>query len=120
MDQLRNPAHRIETTPVEGRMRVEVDGVVLADSTDVVALSEGKLPTRYYFPSDDVRTDLLTPSDAHSHCPFKGDASYRGYGEQSDFAWYYPEPIAGVEAIRDRLAFYNDRVDLFVDDEPVG
>jgi uncharacterized protein (DUF427 family) len=120
MGQLRNLAHRIETRQIDGRVRVEVDGVVLADSTDVLALSEGKLPTRYYFPADDVRSELLKPSDTHTRCPFKGTASYYAFGEQADFAWYYPDPIEDVEAIRGRLAFYNDRVKLFVDDEPAG
>jgi uncharacterized protein (DUF427 family) len=117
MDRLRNLAHRIDVEPVGGRVRVEVDGVVLADSANALALSEGKLPTRYYFPPEDVRTDLLTPSESDSRCPFKGTASYYDYGEQRDFVWYYAEPIADVEAIRGRLAFYNDKVDLLLDGE---
>jgi uncharacterized protein (DUF427 family) len=112
---LRNLAHRIAIEPVAGRVRVELEGTVLADSTDVLALSEGKLPTRYYFPPGDVRTDLLTPSDSETRCPFKGTAGYHDYGEQRDLAWCYADPIADVEPIRGRIAFYNDRVDLFVE-----
>ena len=115
MAQLRDLAHRIEIEPVAGRVRAEVGDDVLADSTDVLVLREGKLPERFYFPPEDVNTGALTPSDAHTSCPFKGEASYYDYGDQREFAWYYPEPIASVEAIRGRIAFYGDRVTLVVD-----
>src|SRR4051794_99125 len=116
MARLRDLAHRIEIEPVAGRVRAEVDGEVLADSSDVLVLREGKLPERYYFPPADVRAERLTPSAAHTRCPFKGEASYYDYGDQREFAWYYPEPIAAVEAIRGRVAFYNDRVALVVEE----
>src|SRR4051794_39953795 len=110
------PGHDVTTEPLGRRVRVEVDGEPVADSADVVALHETGLPTRYYFPPDDVRMELLTPSEAHTHCPFKGDASYYDLGDRRDFVWYYPEPIPAVAAIRGRLAFYNDRVSLVVDE----
>jgi uncharacterized protein (DUF427 family) len=112
------PGHVVETQPLDRRVRIEVDGEPVADSTDVVALTETGLPTRYYFPPADVRTDLLSPSDSHTHCPFKGDASYYDLGDRRDFVWYYPEPIPAVAPIRGRLAFYNDRVTVLVDGEP--
>ena len=110
--------HHIEITPVAGRVTIEFDGEVIADSERALALSEGKLPTRYYFPREDVRTDLLAPSESHTECPFKGEASYYDLGGRNDFVWYYPDPIPAVEAIRNRLAFYNDRVSVLVDGEP--
>jgi len=110
--------HHIEITPVAGRVSIEVDGEVVADSDDVLALSEGRLPTRYYFPRADVRMDRLAPSESQTQCPFKGEASYYDLGGRHDFVWYYPDPIPAVEAIRDRLAFYNDRVLVLVDGEP--
>lgn len=109
------PGHEVTTEPFAGRVRVEVDGEVIADSSDVVVLHETGLPTRYYFPPADVRTELLSASDTHSRCPWKGEASYYDLGDRRDFVWHYPDPIPAVEAIRGRLAFYNDRVSLVVD-----
>ena len=69
-------AHRISTNPSESHVRVESNGQVLAESDRAVELHETGLPTRYYLPREDVRMELLTPTDTTSHCPFKGDASY--------------------------------------------
>jgi uncharacterized protein (DUF427 family) len=118
------PGHDVATTPLAKTVRVELDGELVAEGADVVALTETGLPTRYYFRPEDVRPELLRASSSHTHCPFKGEASYYDLvterGEHPDFVWYYPDPIEQVEAIRGRLAFYNDRVELFVDGEPEG
>lgn len=106
--------HEITTEPAGAHVRVEVDGQVVAESDDAIVLREGSLPPRYYLPPEDVRADLLRPSDTHTHCPFKGDASYHSLGGHEDLVWFYPEPKEGVEAIRGRLAFWNEKVDLHV------
>lgn len=106
--------HGITTALAGVPVRVEIDGEVVAESENAIALQERGLPTRYYFPRADVRAELL-PSEKQSHCPFKGDASYHSIGEHEDVAWFYPEPKERVEVIRDHVAFYNDRVDLVVD-----
>lgn len=107
------PAHEITTAPVGARVRVELDGEVVAESDAALALEETGLPTRYYLPRADVRAELA-PSDTTSHCPFKGDASYHSIGEHADVVWYYPEPKQDVAAIRDRVAFWK-AADIFVD-----
>src|SRR6476469_906871 len=98
--------HEITTEPVAGRVRVEIDGEVVAQTDDAIALHEGRLPTRYYLPAADVRAELLRDSEARTHCPFKGDASYHSVvtpgGEHPDVVWVYPEPKEAVAAIRDR------------------
>jgi uncharacterized protein (DUF427 family) len=113
--------HEITTEAVGATVRVEIDGEVVAETGDAVALREGSLPTRYYLPPEDVRAELLRPSDHTSHCPFKGDASYHSVvtaaGEHPDVAWFYPDPKAEVEAIRGRIAFYSDRADVLVGGE---
>jgi uncharacterized protein (DUF427 family) len=95
------------------------NGVVLAETDRPVVLEETGLPTRYYFQPEDVRMELLTPTDKHTHCPFKGDASYwtvrAGDEELADVVWSYPDPIAEAKEIEGLLCFYNDRVDLEVD-----
>jgi uncharacterized protein (DUF427 family) len=112
-------AHRITTNPCTRRIRVELRGQLLAESDRAVALDETGLPTRYYLPREDVRMDLLTPSDTTSHCPFKGDATYFSADGAKDAFWVYEEPseedalpIAGM------LAPWPGRVDVFVDGEP--
>jgi uncharacterized protein (DUF427 family) len=108
------PGHEITTAPAGAHIRIEIDGEVVAESDDAIALEETGLPTRYYLPRSDVSAELLD-SDTHTHCPFKGDASYHSIGEHRDVVWYYPEPRDAVDAIRDHVAFWN--VDIFADGE---
>ena len=88
-------AHRVTTRPFTGHVRVERDGRVLAASDRAVALEETGLPTRFYLPREDVRMDLLAPSETTSHCPFKGDASYFSAPGADDAFWVYGAVGAG-------------------------
>jgi uncharacterized protein (DUF427 family) len=113
-------AHRITTRPSTREIRVERDGQVLAASTRAVALDETGLPTRYYLPRDDVRTDLLSSSETTSHCPFKGDATYFSAPGAKDAFWVYEAPSeADALPIAGMLAPWPGRVDVFVDGEPI-
>ncbi|MCI0678314.1 MAG: DUF427 domain-containing protein [Actinobacteria bacterium] len=100
----------------EERVRVDIDGVTVADSTDVIALHEGSLPIRYYFPKSDVRFDLLTPTQNTTRCHWKGDARYWSADVRgrlhADVLWGYDEPLPGAADIAGRVAFYNERVDI--------
>ena len=82
-------------------------------------LFETTLPVRYYLPFEDVRRDLLEPSDLVTMCPYKGTARYwsvRAGGELvPDLFWSYPDPIPENPKIKDLVAFFNERVDLTVD-----
>ncbi len=112
---------RVEAVPE--RLRVIVDGQVLADTTHGFRVLETAGAPVYYFPSGDVRLERLQPSPHTSVCEWKGDAEYRRYvgadGRVIDnVAWSYPDPKPGYEAIRDHLAFYGGRVDeAWVGDE---
>ena len=107
--------HRVETHPFAGTVRVERDGVVLAQSDRAIALEETGLPTRYYLPREDVRMELLEPSRTTSHCPFKGDATYFSAPGAKDAFWVYEEPSeAAAEPIAGRLAPWPGRVDVHV------
>ena len=121
MTDTRHP-HAITVTDVEGIVRIEVDGIVVAESTSARVLREGSLPPRYYLPHADVRGDLLERTETTSVCPFKGEASYwtlalEGGTRHEDIVWSYQEPIESMRAIERMLSFYNDRVDLFIDGE---
>ncbi len=79
---------------------------VIANSDDTVVV-EGN----HYFPHDSVRPEYLQPSNTHTICPWKGEASYYNVvvaGETNkDAAWYYPEPKDAATEIKDRIAFWR-------------
>jgi uncharacterized protein (DUF427 family) len=106
------------------RVRVEFGGITIADSKKVITLHErGQLPV-YYFPESDVRVDLFAESDQHSHCPWKGAASYWSIkvGERvaENAVWSYQDPIPESQPIKGYYAFYWDQVDAwFEEDEQI-
>jgi uncharacterized protein (DUF427 family) len=110
-------AHRITTRPSTRHVRVALDGQTLAESDRAVELDETGLPTRYYLPREDVRTELLTPSETTSHCPFKGDATYFSAPGAADAFWVYESPSeADAEPIAGLLAPWPGRVEVIVED----
>ena len=118
------PAQAMYMEPCPKWVRVEVGGETIADSRRVLLVSESGHQPLYYFPPEDVRADVLEPSDRHTHCPKKGEASYHTIrvGDQvvENGAWYYPEPLEGAEPIRGLIAFYWGRMDhWFEEDEEV-
>jgi uncharacterized protein (DUF427 family) len=113
-------AHRITTRPSTRHVRVERDGLVVAESDRAVELDETGLPTRYYLPREDVRTELLTPTETTSHCPFKGDATYFSASGAEDAFWVYEAPSEeDARPIAGMLAPWPGRVDVIVDGEPL-
>ena len=119
----RDPYSRIDVYRTSRRVRVSLDGEVVADSVRTRVLFETGLPARYYFPPEDVRLDVLEPSPKRTRCAYKGSASYwhvRAGGElHDDLAWTYANPQHDAEQVRDHVAFFNERVDLDVDGERV-
>lgn len=102
--------HEITIEQGAEHVRAVHQGQVLAESSRPLVLRETGCPPRYYLPPDDVRTDLLTPSDTHTVCPFKGTASYWSFADATDLAWAYPEPKAEVAEIEGHLCFYEVEV----------
>lgn len=117
----RDPYKRVDTLRSSRRVQVLVTGEPVADSVRPLLLFETHLPTRYYLPFEDVRTELLEASDTVTVCPYKGQARYWSLrvGETvvPDAAWSYPDPIPENPKIRDLLCFFNERIDLIVDGE---
>ena len=104
------------------RIRAVFAKETILDSTRVQVLYEtGHLPV-WYFPEDDLRADLLEPSQTSTHCPYKGDASYRsirvGDRVAPDAVWSYPQPIESAPFLAGYSALVWDAVDeWFVEDE---
>jgi uncharacterized protein (DUF427 family) len=115
----RSPYSRVDTLASSRHVRVLIDGVAVADSTRPVLLFETGLPTRYYVPQTDVRTELLTPTDKETQCPYKGTARYWsvriGDNEHADAVWSYPTPLPESIKVAGLMSFYNERVDIEVD-----
>jgi uncharacterized protein (DUF427 family) len=112
---------RIDVQTSTRHVRVSRDGVVLAETRRSKILFETALPPRYYIPPEDVRMDLLRPSRTRTRCAYKGSASHWSVVLDGrtidDLAWTYAEPQLEADPVRDLIAFYNERVDLDVDDE---
>jgi uncharacterized protein (DUF427 family) len=113
----RDPYHRIDTLDSSRRVKVRVNGEVLAQTERPKILFETGLPPRYYIPPEDV----LLQSEKTTRCPYKGIASYwsvEAGGERvEDLVWYYPDPIPEAAKIKGLLAFFNEKVDLEMDGE---
>ncbi len=117
----RDPFKRVDVLPSSRHIRVVIDGQTVADTHRPFLLFEAPLPTRYYLPQEDVRMDLLAPTATHTRCPYKGLASYwsvklRDHTAE-DVVWGYPDPIPECPKIKDLLCFYNEKVDVYVDEE---
>ncbi|MFO7777137.1 MAG: DUF427 domain-containing protein [Nitriliruptoraceae bacterium] len=117
------PAHQLYLEPTSRRLRVVVDGEVIADTTSARVLHETGLLPVYYVPLKDVRPGALEPSQLRTHCPFKGDAAYfdvRVDGEvHADAVWTYPEPIAGCPALAGLVSFDPRAVEIYEETERV-
>jgi uncharacterized protein (DUF427 family) len=115
----RDPHTRIDILASSREVRVEVDGVTLAQSASPRLLFETGLPVRYYLPKPHVRLDLLELSETVTHCPYKGQAESWSarVGEHlyENLAWSYPTPLPESQKIAGMIAFYDERVDLFID-----
>lgn len=101
--------------PVTARVRVELDGEVLADSRRALRVLETASPPTFYLPCDDVRDERLVVSPHTTLCEWKGLSRHHDYRHAGrhvpEVAWSYPEPLAGFEVLRGHLAFYAGRVD---------
>jgi len=115
----RDPYTRVDILGSSRHVRVEVDGVTVADSRQPRILYETGLPPRYYLPLTDVRMDLLRDSQTQTHCPYKGSASYwsvdTGQGLHEDIGWIYRTPLPESQKIAGLACFYDERVAVYID-----
>jgi uncharacterized protein (DUF427 family) len=117
----KDTSKRVDVVPSERHIRIEIGSELVAESRRPHALFETTLPTRWYLPSDDVRTDLFEPSGLVTQCPYKGTARYwsvrAGAQLHRDVVWSYPDPIPENPRIAGLICFFNERVDVTIDGE---
>ena len=118
----RSPYVRVDALRSTRRVRIELDGLVLAETTSPVMVFETGLPTRYYLNRTDVNFEHLRATDTVTECPYKGTTS--GYWSvvvgdtvHADLAWAYDFPTRQLLPIAGLVAFYNEKVDVFLDGE---
>jgi uncharacterized protein (DUF427 family) len=112
-----DPFSRIDVLRSNRHIRVELDGRLLAESSRPMLLFETLLPVRYYLPREDVVV-RLEHSDTVTYCAYKGRASYYSVPDGArDVAWTYHEPLHDAEQVRDRICFFDERLDVIVDGE---
>ena len=117
----KDPYKRIDILPSTRNVKVAIDGVSLAESSNVLFLLETTLPTRYYVPPTSVNWEHLTPSDTETLCPYKGKANYYNINVNGriyrDRVWHYRYPTTESAPIAGHLCFYNEMVDIWIDGE---
>ena len=115
--KLPGPDHPISIVANPKRLRVRYQGHVIADSEAVLTLTEAGYKPVPYFPRADVDVAFLTRTDRVTYCPYKGEARYFTILMDGRFAenavWTYEEPYPAMEAIRERLAFYPNMVEIY-------
>ncbi len=121
----RNPYHRVDAVWSDRHVRVILGGEVVAETRKPCLVFETGVPTRYYLSPDDVRTELLTPSETSTACPYKGMASYWSatVGDRTveDVVWSYEDPPPEQPKLAGLLCFWPERVDAIeVDGRPAG
>lgn len=116
----RSPYTRVDAIRSSRTVKVELDGVLLAESASPVMVFETGLPTRYYLPRPDVRWEHLVPTATSTACPYKGTTS--GYWSvrlgdtvHEDLVWAYDFPTRDLLPIAGQVAFYNEKVDITLD-----
>jgi len=115
----KNPYTRIDILPSSRKIEVKIGGVTVAESSSPKILLETGLRPRYYLPKISVKWQYLSPSNTTSICPYKGQASYYNVTidgkEYADYVWWYRYPTAESSDIQGLVAFYNEKVDTYVD-----
>ncbi|KAH7926101.1 DUF427-domain-containing protein [Leucogyrophana mollusca] len=118
----KDPYKRVDVLQSSRHVRVEVNGVEVANTNRPRLLFETSLRVRTYMPLTDVRVDLLRPSNTTTECPYKGVANYYSVqlpnGEvHKDIVWYYRTPQPECGQMIGYVAFYDEKVDVWVDGE---
>ncbi len=119
----REASYRIAVDSVSGRVRVQINGQIVADSSNVLVMHETYLPSQYYFPKADLIDDLLVASSFRTFCPFKGTAHHWHLQLSNriieNAAWSYEVPLREASSVGGHIAFYPNVVEELSSDQPL-
>ena len=119
--RIEGPAHKLLMHEFPRRIRATFGGQTVVDTTRAVLLHETGLPPQLYVPIDDLRADLIRPTDHHTYCPFKGTASYwtvtAGDQQAENAVWAYPEPNAESAWLQGYAGLYWEALDEWYDED---
>ncbi|MGH3624295.1 MAG: DUF427 domain-containing protein [Sciscionella sp.] len=119
--RIEGPAHKLLAHPFPRRVRAVLGGETILDTEGGLLLHETGLLPQLYLPEEDLRGDLLEPSEHGTHCPFKGDATYRsvrvGDMVAENAVWSYPRPIAEAAWLSGYAAVYWSSMDSWLDED---
>lgn len=110
----RDPYHRVDARPTRRHYQVNIDGHLVADTTNAFVISETGGDNRIYIPPTDVRTEEFARSETTTHCPHKGDTVYWHHPETDshDVAWSYPTPLEEATRVAGYFSFDGANVEL--------
>jgi uncharacterized protein (DUF427 family) len=121
----RNPYVRVDALRSTRTVRIELDRTVLAESSSPIMVFETGLPTRYYLNRTEISFEHLIPTNTVTECPYKGTTSgywsvQVGGNVHPDLAWSYDFPTRQLQPTAGLIAFYNEKVDIFLDGQQLG
>ena len=107
------------------RVRVILNGIMIADSTNTLRVLETSHPPVYYIPPEDIVEEYFNRTSHRTFCEFKGQAAYYTISVngviRANAAWFYPNPVNEYEILKNHLAIYPSKMDAcFLDDEQVS
>jgi uncharacterized protein (DUF427 family) len=117
----KHPGYVVHIEKSPRRVRVEWSGEIIVDSVDALLVRESNHVPVYYFPKNDVRIELLSPTEQSTYCPFKDTASYWsikvGEAIVEDAVWSYQSPFEEVSELKDYFAFYWNKMDRWLEED---
>lgn len=115
------PAHKLLMHPFPRRVRAEFAGRTVLDTVRGVLVHETALLPRLYVPEEDLDAAAFEPSELTTHCPFKGDATYRtlrvGDRHVPDALWAYPDPLPAAPWLQGYASLYWEAADAWFDED---
>ncbi|MGH8921780.1 MAG: DUF427 domain-containing protein, partial [Actinomycetes bacterium] len=112
---LDGPPHKLLMHPFPRRVRAEFAGRTVLDTRRGVLLHETALLPRFYVPEADLDPAAFVATDLTTHCPFKGDATYRSLqvGDRvvENALWAYPDPKPEAAWLAGYASLYWDAAD---------
>jgi uncharacterized protein (DUF427 family) len=118
----RSPYVHVDALRSSRHVRIELEGVLLAESRAPVVVFETGLPNRHYLERSALDLTHLDPSPTETACPYKGRTTAYwsariGDRIHQDVAWSYDFPTRQLLPIAGLVAFYDEKVDVFLDGE---